>query len=823
MKNKKLISMCLLSLLVAGCDTPVTSGSDNPVVKEELAPTLVDDSKLTQYDILEETFNNKIVLENTGAADPFVMRYNGMYYLYMTTGGSAIRGYKSQDLYNWQMVNNKVNGEGFVYKYAHDDNPIDSKSTVPYAPEVFYFNGAFYLITSPNGNGHYVLKSDSPEGPFYNVSGNIGMGIDGHYFVDGLTENIYMYGSGNQGIACYQMEDNMYTVATDEYSFDKDTVYYDAKIGKWNEGPYMLQKDGNYYLTYCGTHYLSASYRVNYAYGKAGTDLLEPFGLYTQDTVLLSTTDTFRGLGHSSTVLGPDMDSYYIAYHNLETNNARNLNYSRLSFNGSVMVANDVKEEGAIKASRPDFFTYDPSYLDEENNFILCSYETEDVFTVEFNVTGEGKMVFSYIDENNYSYIEFLNNDIAIKTVSSGKEELVHKIDLIRQYRTDVNHTFRLQYNNHKMSLFFDSMEKAYDVDASFEPGKIGYLKDNGFTKIGYTAYSNVALGSSDNKAYNDRVSLANAFDYELSYLTDGSKFVSVENDFEEENVQVDTKNLLIANKGNRATYRTNLDEGLYSIEMNIPYTMVGKKVGVRIDDGEVYEVNIPSSTPTYSQRGDTKVSLGTYQISKGQHHISIYNVGDAVEFNSISYNKVSENTLERRFNALSTVDDMFVKGTPEFTADGYVVKPFSVNGLIDKNTYFNKTYSMTLAVNNVSFGGYVGLIFNANAYSAYPSADADGVNYAYPYSGYLLSVEGNYITLSDVRFNDIVELESYSYNYEANKQITLSVKQDNNVYTVYLDGQEIFKVTANVFNLSGHVGVFAKNTDAVIKEIKVQ
>ena len=256
---------------------------------------------------------------------------------------------------------------------------------------------------------------------------------------------------------------------------------------------------------------------------------------------------------------------------------------------------------------------------------------------------------------------------------------------------------------------------------------------------------------------------------------------------------------------------------------MNIPYTMAGKKVGVRIDDGEVYEVNIPSSTPTYSQRGDTKVSLGTYQISKGQHHISIYNVGDAVEFNSISYNKVNENTLERRFNALSTVDDMFVKGTPEFLEEGYVVKNFSVNVLIDKNTYFNKTYSMSLSVSNIGFGGYVGLIFNANAYSAYPSADADGVNYAYPYSGYLLSVEGNYITLSDVRFNDIVALESYSYNYEANKQITLSVKQDNNVYTVYLDGQEIFKVTANVFNLSGHVGVFAKNTDAVIKEIKVQ
>ena len=487
------------------------------------------------------------------------------------------------------------------------------------------------------------------------------------------------------------------------------------------------------------------------------------------------------------------------------------------------MVANDVKETGAIKASLPEFFTYDASSFEEKGNFILSEKSTADSFTVEYNVTGEGKMVFSYVDENNYSYIEYLNNDINVKKVTDGTETLVHSIDLVRQYSTEVNHTFRLQYNNEKMSLYFDTMEKAYDIDCNFASGKMGYLKDNSFNKISYTAFSNVALGSSDNKAYNDSVSLATSLDYELSYLTAGSKFIDVNNDFEDEDVEVETKNLLIANEGNRATYRTNLDDSAYSIEMNIPYTMAGKKVGVRIDDGEIYEVTIPANTPTNSKKGDMKVSLGTYQITKGQHNVSIYNVGDIVEFNLISYNKVNNNTLVRTFNEQSNVDDMFVKGTPELTSEGYVVKTFSVNGLIDKNTYFNKTYSMTLSVDSVGFGGYVGLVFNANAYSAYPSADADGANYAYPYSGYLLCVEGNYISLCDVRFNDIVTLESYSYKYVAGQEMTLKVKQENNTYKVYLDEQEIFVVTANVFNLSGHVGMFSKNADAVIKEIKVQ
>ncbi len=35
-----------------------------------------------------------------------------------------------------------------------------------YAPEVVYSNGKFYMYTSPGGNGHYVLSSSSPLGPF---------------------------------------------------------------------------------------------------------------------------------------------------------------------------------------------------------------------------------------------------------------------------------------------------------------------------------------------------------------------------------------------------------------------------------------------------------------------------------------------------------------------------------------------------------------------------------------------------------------------------------------------------------------------------------
>ena len=63
-------------------------------------------------------------------------------------------------------------------------DPNRPASQTPFAPEVIYFNGMFYMISSPSGNGHYVFESESPEGPFSAISGNIGKSIDGSYFID---------------------------------------------------------------------------------------------------------------------------------------------------------------------------------------------------------------------------------------------------------------------------------------------------------------------------------------------------------------------------------------------------------------------------------------------------------------------------------------------------------------------------------------------------------------------------------------------------------------------------------------------------------------
>lgn len=101
--------------------------------------------------------------------DPFVLTYNGKYYLYGTrannfgtkTGGFDV--YTGTDLENWSEPVEVFNSE------KHGLN-----TAVNWAPEVHSFNGSFYMFatfTKPNGlRGTYILKSDSPDGQFVPVS-----------------------------------------------------------------------------------------------------------------------------------------------------------------------------------------------------------------------------------------------------------------------------------------------------------------------------------------------------------------------------------------------------------------------------------------------------------------------------------------------------------------------------------------------------------------------------------------------------------------------------------------------------------------------------
>lgn len=97
--------------------------------------------------------------------DPFVLFENGQYYMYgsraknfaMKSGGFDV--YTSCDLVNWSEP--KECFDSIKYNLNKDAN---------WAPEVHKYNEKFYMFatfTQENGlRGTYILKSDSPQGPF---------------------------------------------------------------------------------------------------------------------------------------------------------------------------------------------------------------------------------------------------------------------------------------------------------------------------------------------------------------------------------------------------------------------------------------------------------------------------------------------------------------------------------------------------------------------------------------------------------------------------------------------------------------------------------
>lgn len=101
--------------------------------------------------------------------DPFILPYDGKYYLYGTRGDDSVNTcpgfdvYTSCDLENWTAgVPVFESRPDFWGKYQY------------WAPEVHYYNGRFYMLASFNSDtrcrGTHILVSDTPDGKFEPIS-----------------------------------------------------------------------------------------------------------------------------------------------------------------------------------------------------------------------------------------------------------------------------------------------------------------------------------------------------------------------------------------------------------------------------------------------------------------------------------------------------------------------------------------------------------------------------------------------------------------------------------------------------------------------------
>lgn len=418
--------------------------------------------------------------QSMDAADPFVMRYNGKYYLY-TTGAEEIRVYESEDLVHWTFQGHCTqNGDG----------------RIAYAPEVCYWRGAFYLITSPYGNGHYVMKSDSLLGPFERVTENFGYSIDGSLFVadDGT---LYMLNlPGNQSIGVTALDADALTPK----GLNKATG---VSLYHWTEGPGLIRRGDWYYLTFTGNHYLSTGYRVAWASRKD-----DPLGRYTQledHTLLINSVfgDSFTGLGHSASFYGPDLDSIYASYHSHAPEQTgggliRWYNLDRLLTNGGVLYSTGATNTAMPVPSMPDV------YGDAQGNLrdftstqdgLMASVPETRRFTQECNFSLHGGEMAWRIG----------SKDGQAATITTDGKTIAFRVDNQCVAQANVPelgeagrlHLLRVECTEDVLYVYIDSMRLLSVPHAGVTADTIGALNRDG-ASYSFMAHTAKALGDSD-------------------------------------------------------------------------------------------------------------------------------------------------------------------------------------------------------------------------------------------------------------------------------------------------------------------------------------
>ena len=268
----------------------------------------------------EKLVNNNFKNPMLKGADPFILFYQGKYYMYCTTEnereligandfstdtpeGDGIYVYVSDNLKNWTR-------QGYALKKG---DTIGEKWF--WAPEVLEYRGRFYMVYA--SEEHIAIASaDHPLGPFTQENKRWlreGMAIDGSFFVDddGAVYLYYVRLDGQNKIFVAKLKDDLSEIE-EEYPHclicaEEPWETLDCLIA---EGPFTLKHKGLYYLTYSCNHTRCIDYAVGYAVSESP---IGPFKKYDKNPILIR-NGHLKGVGHHSFFRAND-GTLYCAYH----------------------------------------------------------------------------------------------------------------------------------------------------------------------------------------------------------------------------------------------------------------------------------------------------------------------------------------------------------------------------------------------------------------------------------------------------------------------------------------------------------------------------
>lgn len=230
--------------------------------------------------------------------DVTVIEDGGKYYMYCTGGGAWV----SEDLVDWKF--HEVKG-------------------IPVAPDVVKYNGKFYL----SGNTDNLFVSDSPLGPFedlgpfkntYSIEDGWNGGFDTKIYIDDdNTPYLFWPGRGISGIYGVRLDPQDLTRFLEKptHLFGFNPMHAWERYGEmneypgvaWIEGPWVIKRNGVYYLEYSASGTQWKTYAEGYY---TATSPLGPYSYASNNPLLRKTEGLVTGTAHGSIVKGPDGEWY---------------------------------------------------------------------------------------------------------------------------------------------------------------------------------------------------------------------------------------------------------------------------------------------------------------------------------------------------------------------------------------------------------------------------------------------------------------------------------------------------------------------------------
>ncbi len=718
--------------------------------------------------------NDTNTWQNYGVGDPFVMRYNGRYYLYCSTkdGQVGIQCWISDNLVDW------------VYSGLCATEALTKSA---YAPEVVYYNGSFYMYTSPAGNGHYVLKSASPTGPFVAVTGNFGLSIDGNVFIDD-DGSWYFYSAASDGIMVYSMS------APDKVDAGSGKKIL-CDMNGWTEGSMIVKHDGLYYMTYTGNHVWTAGYRINYAVSDKSPLAFER----VDNNPLLLSTDkkTVMGIGHSSTVLGPNLDEYYIVYHSFKTVPMRNMNIDRIVFNGTGTVVLGATTDKQQVPAMPDLYARferedelspwnitsggfeNGSFMLSEGGKVLSKQVFEGDFTAEINlksISSNAGILFGYRDEKNYAKAVFdlERSALEICFVKDGQAD-TKSVPISASFSdalsTEALISFTVRKSGAEYTIFVNNRE-VFSTESELSGGAIGVICESGTANLGFVGVTNGALQSTLSEVYKPVENIIPAF--------------ACTNDAKETKLY-EKAQYLVAATGNSYEYKVNVsDKGSY--DMVIEYRSSKACVlevyqnGTRIGDVSLEKTNEKLRRVSGRQL-DLAAGLGTITLCVKEGNVDL---------------------LDFSFHAATTVTEKvydFEKSMSYTYIDGYWRRE---NGSLALEGDFGK-----YMVGSENWGNYVvesDIIITSDSANAglcvrvsNPATHlenqlSEGSDYL---QGYFIGLGDDSVILGKHNYN-WQELNRVSFNTQIGKTYHFKVEVEENVIRISVDGKQIMTYKDN-------------------------